>query len=62
MILSNLILKQYDHKIQIREKEIVPDKSFLKSSRRDLKTGATMYVGSGNEKTENEKGQNQVSN
>lgn len=32
---------------RIRRREQVPDKSFLKSSRRDLKTGATMYVGSG---------------
>lgn len=35
-----------------KEELLVPDKSFLKSSRRDLKTGATMYVGSENGKRE----------
>lgn len=40
-------------------REQVPDKSFLKSSRRDLKTGATMYVGSENE-NKNQKECNQL--
>lgn len=39
----------------------VPDKSFLKSSLRDLKTGATMYVGSGNE-NENQNGTKKLDN
>lgn len=48
--------------MMIRRREQIPDKSFLKSSRRDLKTGATMYVGSENKKRENQKDQRQLRN